>query len=619
MLLGRFFRGDIGSRPAAGIQELLRAILIRANFVPAVRYGIGWRGLKQSVDGEECWTAKIAGFAGVFGLSFDALIPEPGWFGGRFLLHYFPDPGEALVEYCSLRAAAETQRPDYLQKVRDFSSYPEVGPLFAIGCIRLSAGSAGEALALELESISTQRTISEEGVLLPGDGRMVRVIVPGGFDQDFPALEVAFGFFDSLAASVTYNLEQPPVYLSECRLPAPQIVYDRTGGTRPAAAGIWKLRLLLGYGAGRFGDLRECGRDPGESAAHRLCWRSPEPPPPEYRDRLWWRAHQLQDFKSIDKTVLGIDARPPFILLSGFLGAGKTSLLQHFIEYQTQRSRFVAVIQNEVGEIGLDGKLLDYTVTEIDEGCVCCSLAGSLKRAVQGIIGSFSPDAIILETSGLANPKNLLDDLGELAEWVRIDAVVTVVDALNFDTCVQNYTIAMDQVAAADVLILNKSDLANEKRLRGLRDRLRQINPHAPIIVTCRGDVNPAMIFDTEGWTGSEGRLKAPSASLDDKLLFHTHLNDHLCSRTIRLPKALDRRAFFKAVKALPASVFRAKGIVDLAAPPQTLLFQYVGGRFDISEFADTRVQDRFLTFIGKTKDLNTLDAVEGFIRAAEA
>jgi len=74
--------------------------------------------------------------------------------------------------------------------------------------------------------------------------------------------------------------------------------------------------------------------------------------------------------------------------------AGKTSFLRYFIEFQTQRSRFVAVIQNETGEIGLDGKLLDYTVTEIDEGCVCCNLAGSVKRAVKGILDEFSPDAI---------------------------------------------------------------------------------------------------------------------------------------------------------------------------------------------------------------------------------
>jgi len=78
-------------------------------------------------------------------------------------------------------------------------------------------------------------------------------------------------------------------------------------------------------------------------------------------------------------------------------------------------------------------------VTEIDEGCVCCSLIGNLKRTIYGILGSFSPDTIILETSGLANPKNLFDELEELAEWVRFDATVTVVDALNFNASLEGY------------------------------------------------------------------------------------------------------------------------------------------------------------------------------------
>ena len=135
----------------------------------------------------------------------------------------------------------------------------------------------------------------------------------------------------------------------------------------------------------------------------------------------------MRDNRTIDKKSLGIDERPPLIILSGFLGAGKTSFLQHFIEYQTQCSRFVAVI----GEVGLDGKLLDDTITEIDEGCVCCSLVGNLKRAVNGILSSFQPDYIILETTGAANPLNLLDEIVELEAQVRYDCTVTVVDGLN--------------------------------------------------------------------------------------------------------------------------------------------------------------------------------------------
>jgi G3E family GTPase len=603
VLLHHFFQGDILSGPEAGIQELARAILVRANFVPAVRHSIGWRGLKQVVAASECWTAKINGFAGVFGLFFDGLNPAPGWIRGRFLLHYFPDSDEHLVECCSLQGAALTQSPDYLQHVRDFPSHPEFSRFFIIGCIRLSVDATGKALALDLESLSTQRTIAGDGVLLPLNGEMVPVIDPGGRDQDFPALEVASGFFNALAASATFNLGQPPVYMSERRFPAAQIVYDRTGASRLVAApDIWKARLLLGYGEGSFEVLDEADGDTSCPRLSALRWRAGEPPPVGYPDRLWWRAHEIHDFKTIDKKNLGVDERPPLIILTGFLGSGKTSFLQHLIEYQTQRSRFVAVIQNEIGEVGLDGKLLDYTVTEIDEGCVCCSLAANLKRTVQGILESFSPDTIILETSGLANPQNLVDELGELEEWIRFDSTVTVVDALNFGTSLEDYAIAADQITAADVLILNKSDLVDEARLDDLRHRLQQLNPRAPIVVSCQGDVNPAMILEADPGLGPEGQESLPAGPGDGRHPHHTHGHDNLRSRTIRLPQILDRQAFLKAVACLPSSIFRVKGIIELSDPRQTLLFQYVAGRYELSEFPNPGLPDRFLVFIGRTE-----------------
>jgi len=619
MFLNRFFKGDLHSRPEYGIQEILRAVLVRANFVPAVRRRVGWRGLKQVMADGECWTVRINGFAGVFGLFFSGLEPCPDWVRGRFLLYYFPDPDEDLVEKFSLRAAALTQRPDYLQHVRDFPSHGEFSDLFGIGLFGLAVHSGGRALALKLESLSSIRTIAEEGVFLSDNGQPVPMIAPGGRDQDFPSMETASGLFNTLAASITFNLGQPPSYLSERRFPAEQIVYDRAGATRSVAVDdVWKSILLLGYGESRFENLEEAGPDTNRLPIHCLRWHSPEPRPPDYSERLWWEAHRLEPGKTIDKKLPALDERPPLVILTGFLGSGKTSLLQNLIEYQTQRSRFVAVIQNEIGEVGLDGKLLDYTVTEIDEGCVCCSLIGNLKRAVQGIFESFSPDTFVLETSGLANPKNMLDELEELAEWVRFDTTVTMVDALNFDASLKDYRIVADQVAAADVLILNKSDLVDEMRLRDLRRRLRQLNPNAPVVVSCRGDVNPSLIFGLDERSRPERDRSAPAAAGDDGRPHRTHEHDHLISRTIRLPRVMDRQAFIAAIESLPSSIFRVKGLIELSAPRQTTLLQYVAGRWDITPFPDPQTQDRFLTFIGRTEGPDPFETVEALIRAAE-
>jgi Ni2+-binding GTPase involved in maturation of urease and hydrogenase len=260
------------------------------------------------------------------------------------------------------------------------------------------------------------------------------------------------------------------------------------------AAEICHDSLVLGYGQGRFDDL-----DPPSSdtrSAHR--WVEGQPLPEPFRERLWWRAHQVQGTSTIDKKALGVDERPPLIVLTGFLGSGKTTFLQHFIEYQTQRSRFVAVIQNEIGAVGLDGKLLDYTVTEIDEGCVCCSLAGNLKRAVRGILSAFAPDVILLETTGLANPYNLLDEMDELEPLARFDCTLTVVDAANAEATLAAHPLAADQIRAADLLMLNKADLVPAQRLKALTLRLRQLNPRAPVFPTVDGDLNPALVLQPE-------------------------------------------------------------------------------------------------------------------------
>ena len=608
--LSRFFKGNLDKDPDAELQALMRAILIRTQFLPTVRHVIGWRGLKQSSAGVEGWTAKIRDYAGVFGLFFMGIEPIEGWITGSFGICYFPDIAEALVERCSLRAAAFTQTEDYPHAIRDFLHHPEMCELFGMGRLLLSVRNDQRALALIMQSLSSQRTVAQEGVGLPQGGQIIQLIAPGGYDQDLPAFETALGFFDVLAASVTFNLEQPPGCLIERRYPATQQVYDRSGTiSSEDAPDLWNGIVALGYGEGNFDTL--CSVVSATKSAPISAARAddPETAPRDYQDKLWWRAHQLKGSKSVDKKMLGVDERPPLILLTGFLGSGKTSFLQHFIEYQTQRSRFVAVIQNEIGEVGLDGKLLDYTVTEIDEGCVCCSLAGNLKRAVRGILENFSPDSIILETTGLANPLNLLEDMTELGELVRFDSTVTLVDALNLDATLADSPIAADQIRAADAIVLNKRDLVDDARLEALRRRIQKINPRAPQFCTTQGDLNPTLIFGADDSAGLDLNKKKFAAGPHP-----THSEAGLWSKSLRIPRALDREKFMQAVGSLPPTVFRVKGIIEFSDSPQPMLFQYVAGRFELSLFPQPAVTDRFLTVIARGGD-----APEDFFSDIEA
>jgi hypothetical protein len=255
------------------------------------------------------------------------------------------------------------------------------------------------------------------------------------------------------------------------RWPANEIVYD-------AAGHHWgnltndshEESLYLGYGKDGFKTIIEANWKTAVSFDQDVTWETGMAVIPQYKDALWWNAHQISDYKTLDKKFLSIDDRPQLIVLTGFLGSGKTSFLQHFIEYQVQLNRFVAVIQNEIGEMGLDGKLLDhdYAVTEIDEGCVCCTLVGKLKNAIHQILSSFHPDYIVLETTGLANPYNLLDEISEVEELVRFDSITTMVDGLNVVQSLTAHSVAREQIK-----FINKAQVSGSEQSRGCRQNQR--------------------------------------------------------------------------------------------------------------------------------------------------
>ena len=602
MKLKHLYPNDILSSPEQGIQELMRGFLVRTNFVPGVRHVIGWRGLKESFTNVEGWTAKIKGFSGVFGMYFDAFDPFGDWLKAKFVLLYFPDPQEELVEHCSLQAAAYTQRENYLIHIRDFLRYPQLCELFNIGIIDLDINTADSALILGLESISHQRLISQDGVTLPQDGRVVELIKPGGYDQNFPSYDTALAFYQVLAASLTFNLEEPPAYLRYSRRSGKEIVYDATGHQwENSSDDSHEEFLYLGYGKAGFKDIIKNILDEAVSSDQDLTWERGEAIIPEYKDALWWNAHQISDYKTLDKKILGIDDRPQLIVLTGFLGSGKTSFLQHFIEYQVQLNRFVAVIQNEIGETGLDGKLLDhdYAVTEIDEGCVCCTLVGNLKKAIHQILSSFHPDYIVLETTGLANPYNLLDEISEVAELVRFDSITTMVDGLNFENSIDTYDVAREQIKDADILLLNKKDLHNEFQLRKINRKLKEMNPTDPILLTRHGDINPALVYGVDPQDEPvEVHRNKPQKEAHHK--HPSHEFDGLSSYKISLAEPLERERFIETIQTLPSSVFRIKGVVDFIGDDKPLLFQYVGRRFEFSEFNNPKMPDRFLILIGQ-------------------
>jgi G3E family GTPase len=587
---------------AEGMQAFLRTVLVRTNFVPGVRHVIGWRGLKETVTSVEGWSAKIRDQRGVFGIYLDAFEQSKEWLTGKFNLLYFPDPQEELVERCSLQASAYTQREDYREHVRDFLRKPELCELFPVGIIELGINQTEHAIFVGLESVSHQRSIAQDGVSVYHEGQLVELIRPGGYDQNFPAHDTAMAFYHVLAASLTFNLEEPPVYMRRFSRRGRSIAYDNAGRHwEHPADNVFVRSVYLGYGPADFEGILDKRKAEGERCPTGSIWVPGKVVPPEFVNARWWHAHQISDYHTLDKKILGVDDRPQLIVLTGFLGSGKTSFLQHFIEYQVQKSRFVAVVQNEIGEVGLDGKLLesDYAVTEIDEGCICCSLVGNLNKAIRQILSSFHPDFIILETTGLANPYNLLDEIAAMEELVKFDCVATLVDGANLSTVAARYEVVKNQVRAADILLVNKKDLFGPKKLKEVEKALRMLNQSAPIITCRNGDVNPSLLFGSDHLDKEENNCQA-SVRREPGTSCSTHALEGITSMKVKLPCPLRKEQFLRLVESMPESVFRMKGIIDFFDHPTSLVFQYVAGRYEFSEFRNPVITDRFLVIIGQ-------------------
>ena len=197
----------------------------------------------------------------------------------------------------------------------------------------------------------------------------------------------------------------------------------------------------------------------------------------------------------------------PVSVLTGFLGSGKTTVLNHLVQ-QPALCRTLVLI-NEFGEIGLDHNLVahskDDVVVEMSSGCLCCTIRGDLAKTLREAPARFARggelwfDRVVIETTGLADPAPILHTLmtdPAVARRYRLDGVIATVDAVNGSDTLDRQTESVKQAAVADRLLLTKTDLAEVDALRSLRERLRVLNPAAPQIIAENGTVDPALLFD---------------------------------------------------------------------------------------------------------------------------
>ncbi|MCT0210237.1 MULTISPECIES: CobW family GTP-binding protein [Synechococcales] len=222
----------------------------------------------------------------------------------------------------------------------------------------------------------------------------------------------------------------------------------------------------------------------------------------------------------------------PVTILTGFLGAGKTTLLNHILSNQDGIK--TAVLVNEFGEIGIDNDLIIATgddMVELSNGCICCSINGELLEAVERILDRPDPvDYLVVETTGLADPLPVaMTFLGsELRDTTRLDSIITLIDAENFDDSTMASEVGRAQVIYGDILLLNKTDLVAEERLVEVESRLRELKKDARILRSVSGQV-PLPLLLSVGLFESDRVVaeQAGEAQAHSHYHGHDHAHDH--------------------------------------------------------------------------------------------
>ncbi len=222
----------------------------------------------------------------------------------------------------------------------------------------------------------------------------------------------------------------------------------------------------------------------------------------------------------------------PVTVLTGYLGAGKTTLLNRILT--EDHGKKYAVIVNEFGEIGIDNDLLvesDEEVFEMNNGCICCTVRGDLIRVIEGLMKRRDRfDGIVIETTGLADPAPVAQTFfvdEDVAKKSRLDAVVTVVDAKHVRQRIEDSQEAVDQIAFADVILLNKTDLVTPEELAAVRRSIRSINRFAKIHETRNSDVALNEILDRGAFDLS--RILELDPDFLEHGHDHHHDHDHAC------------------------------------------------------------------------------------------
>jgi G3E family GTPase len=300
-------------------------------------------------------------------------------------------------------------------------------------------------------------------------------------------------------------------------------------------------------------------------------------------------------------------------LLFGFLGSGKTTLVRRLIGERGRDLR-TAVIVNEFGDVGIDGDILrgnNVNLVELNSGCLCCTLKGSLLLAIEELRAKNGVERVIVEATGVAQPGDLLETLADptLKEKLEIGPLVTVVDAAKFSKLQamlgEFYTA---QIENADIVILNKADLAGADELEAVRCEVQELNPSATFLFAEQCDVDSQVLLDRDfSALLARSAARMHGANHDHSGhdqghhhgAGHQHGDERVESCVLDAGRKLDRASLESFFRSLPEAVWRAKGFATVDGQP--VLIQYTMGQLEMSPSQPRAKQN--LVFIGEQLD----------------